>query len=65
VKYGGIPGYQYIVEYPGPDNLTLQNKLTFLFQGKHEFQINCQSSPKNRKDLNKGCDQILDSLEFK
>jgi hypothetical protein len=65
VKYGGVPGYQYIVEYPGPDKLLLQNKLTFLFKGRNEFQINCQSSPKNRKDLNKGCDQILDSLEFK
>jgi hypothetical protein len=64
VKYGGQPGYQYIVEYPGPDKISLQNKLTFLFKGQFEFQINCQSSTKNRSELNKGCDQILDSLEF-
>jgi hypothetical protein len=64
VKYGGIPGYQYLVEYPGGTNQTLQNKLTFLFQGKNEFQINCQSSQENRDDLNKGCDQILGSLKF-
>jgi hypothetical protein len=64
VKYGGVPGYQYIVEYPGGNSVTLQNKLTFLFKGKYEFQINCQSSPKNREELNKGCDQILGSLKF-
>ncbi|MBJ7458718.1 MAG: hypothetical protein JHD02_05985 [Thermoleophilaceae bacterium] len=65
VKYGGIPGYQYIVEYPGGGNVKLQNKLTFLFKGQQEFQINCQSSEKNRKALLEGCDQILGSLQFK
>lgn len=64
VKYGGIPGYQYIVTYPGGGNITLQNKMTFLFKGPHEFQVNCQSSPPNREKLNEGCDQILNSLKF-
>ena len=64
VEYGGIPGYQYIVEYPGGENVTLQNQLTFLFSGKDEFQINCQSSPAKREELNKGCEQILGSLKF-
>lgn len=64
VEYGGIPGYQYIVEYPGGENIVLQNRLTFLFKGRDEFQINCQSSPEKRDELNKGCDQVLGSLEF-
>lgn len=64
VKYGGQPGYQYIVKYPGGESITLENKLTFLFKGQHEFQINCQSSAQNREVLNKGCDEILDSLKF-
>lgn len=64
VKYGGIPGYQYIVTYPGGGKITLENRMTFLFKGQNEFQINCQSSPKNREALNKGCDQVLDSLKF-
>lgn len=64
VSYGGIPGYQYVVEYPGGSGETLQNKLTFLFKGKDEFQVNCQSSKANREKLNAGCDQILDSLSF-
>jgi len=65
VKFGGLPGYQYVVEYPGGGGLQLKNKLTFLFRGQDEFQINCQSSPKNFDAMNKGCDQILESLKFK
>lgn len=64
VEFGGVPGYQYLVEYPGGGG-TLQNRLTFLFKGREEFQINCQSSAKNRATLNAGCDQILGSLTFK
>jgi hypothetical protein len=64
VKYGGLPGYQYVIEYPAGGGAKLTNKLTFLFQGQNEFQINCQSSPKNTAALNKGCDQILGSLKF-
>lgn len=64
VEFGGAPGYQYLVEYPGGGG-TLQNRLTFLFKGREEFQVNCQSSAKNRETLNAGCDQILGSLTFK
>lgn len=65
VEFGGIPGYQYVVEYPsGGDGGTLENKLTFLFSGRDEFQVNCQSSKANRAKLNAGCDQILNSLKF-
>lgn len=65
VEFGGVPGYQYVVEYPaGEDAGTLENRLTFLFKGNDEFQINCQSSAPNRAKLNAGCDQILNSLSF-
>lgn len=65
VKYGGTPGYQYVVEYPAADGTELRNTLTFLFKGEDEFQINCQSSPKHRTDLDKGCEMVLGSLKFK
>jgi hypothetical protein len=64
VSYGGVPGYQYVVEYAAPDGTTLRNTLTFLFKGKDEFQINCQSTPTNRAALEKGCNQVLNSLKF-
>lgn len=64
VEYGGIPGYEYVVEYEAPDKTILRNKLVFLFKGKDEFQVNCQSSPKNREELEKGCAQVLDTLKI-
>jgi hypothetical protein len=64
VSFGGIPGYQYIVEYPAQNGAPLQNRLTFLFKGNNEFQINCQSTEKSRSELNKGCDKVLGSLKF-
>ena len=65
VKYGGSPGYQYVVEYAAADGTELRNTLTFLFKGEDEFQINCQSSPKHRTDLDKGCEMVLGTLKFK
>jgi hypothetical protein len=64
VTYGGIPGYQYVVEYPAADGTMLRNTLTFLFRGQDEFQVNCQSTPGNRAAIDKGCNQVLGSLKF-
>lgn len=64
VKYGGLPGYEYFVEYTAPDGTELRNQLVFLFKGKDEFQVNCQSTEKNREELEKGCNLVLDTLEF-
>jgi hypothetical protein len=64
VKYGGLPGYQYVIQYPAGEGVKLNNKLTFLFKAQNEFQINCQSSAKNADELNDGCDEILESLKF-
>ncbi len=63
VKYGDLPGYQYVVSYSSGGQ-KLQNQLTFLFQGENEFLIGCQSSPDKRDELSDGCKQILESLEF-
>lgn len=63
VTFGGIPGYQYIIEYPD-GTTTLRNNVTFLFRGNDEFQIICQSSPENRDTVEEGCDQVLSTIKF-
>lgn len=65
VKYGGIPGYQYVISYPAGSGTRLSNTMTFLFRGHDEFQIGCQSAPENRDELMDGCQKILGTLEFK
>lgn len=63
VNYGGIPGYQYVIEYT-TNGQQLQNTITFLFSGDDEFQVNCQSSPENRDVIDEGCDKVLSTLKF-
>jgi hypothetical protein len=62
VKYGGMPGYQYVLKYDA-GGVKLQNRVTFLFSGGDEFQLSCQSAAENREQLDEGCQQILDSLK--
>lgn len=64
VEYGGVSGFQYILSYPASTTVDLEGRVTILFNGKTQISINCQSSAENRKDLNEGCDEILESLEL-
>jgi hypothetical protein len=64
VRYGGMPGYQYTLDYPA-GKLQLRNLVTLLFSGRDEFQILCQSTAENREELTEGCQTVLDSLELK
>ncbi len=63
VKYGGLPGYQYVIEYT-TGGKQLRNTITFLFSGNDEFQVNCQSSTENRDVVDEGCDKVLSTLKF-
>lgn len=64
VNYGGIPGYQYAIEYKEPGGKQLRNTITFLFKGNDEFQVNCQSTSENRDTVEEGCDMVLSTLKF-
>lgn len=63
VTYGGISGYQYVIEYE-TDGKQLSNTITFLFTGDDEYQINCQSTQQNRDAVEEGCDKVLSTLKF-
>lgn len=64
VEYGGVSGFQFTLSYPASTSVELEGRVTILFNGKTQVSVNCQSSAENRKDLSKGCDEILDSLEL-
>ena len=64
VEFGGAPGFKYEIEDPGGNGATLKNKMTFLFKDQFEYQVGCQSSEENRKELLAGCDQVLETLKF-
>jgi hypothetical protein len=53
-----------VIEFESPDERQLQNRVTFLFEGKDELQINCQSTEDKRDELLAGCDEVLSTLKF-
>jgi len=61
VEYGGLPGYEYVINVARPAQG--QSRLAVLFDDKVEYLINCQSTPDNRDKVEKGCRKVLDSLK--
>ena len=60
-EVGGLPAVRY-------DNVSLKeppngmSRLVFLFDQKTEYLINCQSTPSEREEVERGCDQVLSTL---
>ena len=60
-EVGGFPAARY-------DVLTLdkpaqgESRLVYLFDQAVEYQLNCQSTPPQRTELNAACDQVLATL---
>src|SRR4051794_10375444 len=61
VEYGGLPGYEYVINVSEPAQG--QSRLAVLFDDKVEYLINCQSTPADRDKIEKGCRKVLDSLK--
>ena len=61
VTVAGLPGYEYefaIKSIPGT-----RSRSIFLFQGRDEYQINCQFEPDQRSKVDEACDQALETLK--
>ena len=41
-----------------------RSRSIFLFQGRDEYQINCQFQPDQRRRSTEACDQALETLEM-
>ena len=63
VEYGGLPGYEYVIELNAPANG--QSRMAVLFDQAAEYLINCQSTPDKRDAIESGCRTALDSLQTK
>jgi hypothetical protein len=60
-EFGGLPGFEYTIDLTNPTDG--QSRLVFLFDGKTEIELNCQSTPEKRADLTEACDQMLSTLQ--
>lgn len=63
VVFGGLPGYEYRIGLTNPAQG--RSRLDVLFLRKSEYLLNCQSTPKRRADIERGCAQMLATLRPK
>ena len=61
VTIGGMPGFEY--EFPIKSLPGVSSRSIFLFQGRDEYQINCQFQGKERQEVMEACDKALETLE--
>jgi len=59
---GGLPAVAY-EEFALPEDPNgRSSRVIFLFDGKTEYEINCQWTAQGRERVNQGCDQVLGTL---
>ena len=61
VTIGGLPGFEY--EFPIKSLPGVRSRSIFLFQGRDEYQINCQFQDDKRQQVMEACDKALQTLE--
>ena len=60
-EIGGLPAARYdVVTLDEPPQG--ESRLVYLFDQAVEYQVNCQSTPQKRTELNAACDQVLATL---
>jgi hypothetical protein len=60
-EVGGLPAVRY-EPVPLDDPAQGESRLVYLFDQAVEYQVNCQSTPKMRTELNAACDQVLATM---
>lgn len=60
MRVGGMRGIEYELPLDTPENG--RSRLTFVFDGAVEYELNCQSTPKGRAEISEACAQMLRTL---
>ncbi len=63
IVIGGLPGYEYRGALSKPPQG--RSRIEVLFDRKVEYTVSCQSTPKRRAELDRGCQQALRTLHRK
>jgi hypothetical protein len=61
VTVAGLPGFEY--EFPIKTLPGVRSRSIFLFQGRDEYQINCQFESDKRRQVMEACDKAVDTLK--
>ncbi len=64
-EIGGLPAVRYPPFALQNDAAKRSSRVVFLFDGTAEYELNCQSTPAARAQMDQGCDQMLATLRRK
>jgi hypothetical protein len=60
ITVGGLPGFEYTFATSNPK--AGKSRISILFDRKTEYEINCQSTPEKRTEVERACARALDTL---
>jgi hypothetical protein len=63
IRVGGLPGFEYTFRTSNPKDG--ESRISILFDRKTEYELNCQSTPKKRGEVERACTRALDTLRRK
>jgi hypothetical protein len=63
ITVGGLPGFEYT--FPTSHPVDGMSRISILFDGKTEYELNCQSTPKKRAEVERPCMHALATLRRK
>ncbi|GAC1388907.1 MAG: hypothetical protein NVSMB4_14980 [Acidimicrobiales bacterium] len=64
-EIGGLPAVRYLPFALRDDAAKRSSRVVFLFDGTAEYELNCQSTPAARNQMDLGCAQMLATLRRK
>lgn len=64
VTIAGHPGFSAKGTAMTPAGNRVESQITLIFDGKTEYFLNCQFTADEAEEMQQGCRQVLESLEF-
>jgi hypothetical protein len=63
VTVGGLPGRSFEGSLVSSNGVHVQARLTFAFDGRTEYLLNCEFTPEGAEEMKRGCTQAVESFQ--
>jgi hypothetical protein len=63
VTVGGLPGLSFEGSLVNSQGVPVQTWLTFAFDERTEYLLNCEFTPEGAEEMKRGCEQVVESFQ--
>jgi PsbP len=60
---GGLPALRFEGSSLNPDDVRVRSQVTAVFNGVTQYFLNCQFTPEGAEEMQRGCDQVVESFQ--